>query len=220
MPLNWMDKSEKGPISSFIIENLSDIDTIHQYIQGKVNTIPDSCSRYPMLGPKQLATRGFTNSVDEMLRRLPVSYRQADLVHFHGGRNNAELRQALRGWFLKASALLPVSPPKLSPPLPADIAILIPRCEVGPLALAQYLLASTPFALLLPVDLLTIAYSPKLHRSIPCALVEERFHKAGKITILETQMTWVLGTCRTVPLWRHFRTLFAPPPPSLRCRRK
>jgi hypothetical protein len=48
MLLKWMDKSEKGPISSFIIEKLSDIDTVHQYIQGKVNTIPDSCSRYPM----------------------------------------------------------------------------------------------------------------------------------------------------------------------------
>jgi hypothetical protein len=32
LPLNWMDKSEKGPISSFIIEKLSEIETVHQYI--------------------------------------------------------------------------------------------------------------------------------------------------------------------------------------------
>ncbi len=51
MPLNWMQKTDKGPISSFIIERLSEIETIHQYIQGKMNGIPDSCSRFPMLGP-------------------------------------------------------------------------------------------------------------------------------------------------------------------------
>ncbi len=36
MPLKWMEKTEKGPISSFILENLSEMETIHQYIQGKV----------------------------------------------------------------------------------------------------------------------------------------------------------------------------------------
>jgi hypothetical protein len=50
MPLNWMNKTEKGPISSFIIERLSEIQTVHQYIPGKVNSIADSCSRFPMFG--------------------------------------------------------------------------------------------------------------------------------------------------------------------------
>jgi hypothetical protein len=68
MPLRWMEKTEKGPISSFIIEHLAEFETVHQYIQGKHNTLPDSCSRYPMLGPKRLATRGLANSVHEMLR--------------------------------------------------------------------------------------------------------------------------------------------------------
>ncbi len=58
-----MNKTEKGPISSFIIERLSEIETVHQYIPGKLNAIPDSCSCFPMLGPKSLATRGFANSV-------------------------------------------------------------------------------------------------------------------------------------------------------------
>jgi hypothetical protein len=41
MPLNWMQKTDKGPISSFIIERLSEIETVHQYIiQGRLNAIP------------------------------------------------------------------------------------------------------------------------------------------------------------------------------------
>ena len=88
MPLSWIDKTEKGPISSFIIEKLSDIETTHQYIQEKVNTVPDAfCSRYPMLGPKRLATRGFMNSVAEMLKRLHLCYQDVDLLHFHGGKH-------------------------------------------------------------------------------------------------------------------------------------
>jgi hypothetical protein len=102
MPLKWMEKTEKGLISSFIVENLSEFEMIHQYIQGKNNTLPDSCSRYPMLGPKRLATRGLANSVAEMLRRLPTRLKDAPLVHFHGGKQNAELREALKDWFVQS----------------------------------------------------------------------------------------------------------------------
>jgi hypothetical protein len=91
-----MQKTDKGPISSFIIEQLSEIETIHQYIQGKVNGIPDSCSRFPMLGPKRLAARGFAHCVEEALKRLPTSLKASKVVHFHGGRNNAELRACLK----------------------------------------------------------------------------------------------------------------------------
>jgi hypothetical protein len=50
LPLKWMSKSTKGPVSQFIIENLSEIENIHQYIQGSSNSISDALSRYPMLG--------------------------------------------------------------------------------------------------------------------------------------------------------------------------
>jgi hypothetical protein len=79
-----MQKSEKGPISSFIIiERLSELHTVHQYIQGKVNSIPDSCSRFPMLGQKKLAAWGFANCVMEMLKRPPPPLKGANTVHFH-----------------------------------------------------------------------------------------------------------------------------------------
>ncbi len=32
LPLQWMSKSTKGPVSQFIIDNLSEIENIHQYI--------------------------------------------------------------------------------------------------------------------------------------------------------------------------------------------
>jgi hypothetical protein len=110
MPLNWMHKTEKGPINSFIIERLAEIDTVHQYIQGKLNALPDACSRFPILGPRDLAPRGYTHPVEELLRGLSVALKDTVTVHFHGGKNNAELRAALKLWFGK------VSPAATSPP--------------------------------------------------------------------------------------------------------
>ncbi len=99
MPLKWMEKTEKSPISSFILEHLSEMETVHQYIQEKVNTLPDACNRYSMLDPKRLATRGLANSVAEMLCRLPCRIKALELVYFHGGKQSAELRESLKDWF-------------------------------------------------------------------------------------------------------------------------
>ena len=106
-----MEKTEKGPISSFILDHMSEFHTVHQYIQGKVNTLPDVCSSYPMLVPKRLATRGLANSVNEMLRRLPPRLKETKLVHYHGGKQNAELREALKSWFMHVGSLQPTVPP-------------------------------------------------------------------------------------------------------------
>jgi hypothetical protein len=188
-----MEKTEKGPISSFILEHLSEMETVHQYIQGKVNTLPDACSRCPMLGPKRLATRGLANSVAEMLRRLPCRIKALQLVHFHGGKQSAELRESLKDWFYHVSALQPATPPTKTAPVHTDFAVMIPRCEMAPVALARYLLSTIPFVLLIPVDLLAVSYTPNLYKLSPHEEIEARFAKAGKVTILVTQMTWVIG---------------------------
>ncbi len=169
------------------------METIHQYIQGRVNTLPDACSRYPMLGPKRLATRGLANSVTEMLRRLPERLKAAKLVHFHAGKQSAELKETLKDRFLHVGALQPTTPPTKTAPFHADVAVVIPRCEVAPVALARYLLSDTPFALLAPVDLLAMASAPNLFRNSPHVEIAAKFAAAGKITILATQMTWVIG---------------------------
>jgi hypothetical protein len=211
MPLNWMHETEKGPISSFIIESLSELETVHQYIQGKLNTLPDnSCSRFPMLGPRDLAPRGYTHSVEELLRRLPASLKEATLVHFHGGKNNAELRATLKLWFKHVSSLQPVTPPREGSPPKADVAILTPRCETTPLSVALYLLSDVPFALLMPVNLLAQARQSNLYPGCPHEMVAKRLAKAGKITILDAQMVWVVGNvsgcCPIEVFSAHLRT--------------
>jgi len=200
MPLNWMNKSEKGPISSFIIERLSEIQTIHQYIPGKLNSISDSCSRFPMLGPKTLETRGYANSVVEVLQRLPANLKDAKLVHFHGAKQGAELRSCLKLWFNHVSSLTPFTPPRAGLPPMADVAILTPRCEIAPVVLAWYLLSAVPFALLLPVDLVDMARSPGIFPEAPHAELERKLAAAGKLVILQSDVD--LGEPSCMPAHR------------------
>jgi hypothetical protein len=80
-----MKKSDKGPVSQFLVEQLSELDTVPQYIQGHLNSIADAGSRYPLLGPKLLVPRGLVNSVQEVLVRLPDRLRASPVLHVHAG---------------------------------------------------------------------------------------------------------------------------------------
>ena len=77
----------------------------------------------------------------------------------------------------------PRPPPTKTAPMHAEFAVIIPRCEVAPVALARYLLSDVPFALLSPVDLLSMAAAPNLFRDSPHEEIEAKFKGAGKITI-------------------------------------
>ncbi len=73
------------------------------------------------------------------------------------------------------------------------MAILTPRCEIAPVVLAIYLLSDVPFVLLLPVDLLDAVRRPNVFPNLPQEELARALERAGKLLILQSQMTWVLG---------------------------
>ena len=54
-----------------------------------------------------------------------------------------------------------------------------------------------PFAVLVPIDLASQTHNSNLHKGGPSpgtpAELETKFQDAGKLSFLETQMTWVVG---------------------------
>jgi hypothetical protein len=146
-----------------------------------------------MLGLKTMETRGYKNSVEEVLQRLPAKLKGSSVVHFHGGKQTSELRAVLKLWFANVSALTPLSPPRIGTPPESDIAIMTPRCEVAPVILATYLLSNVPFVLLLPVDLVDAARQPNIFSDAPHEELAERLKRAGKLVILQAQMVWIIG---------------------------
>jgi hypothetical protein len=74
-------------------------------------------------------------------------------------------------------------------------------------------MSKIPFALMMPVDLLTMAYAPSVFKGSPHEEIAARFQEAGKLTILATQMVWVLGNiedCHPVEIFAN--TLRTPAP--------
>jgi hypothetical protein len=94
---------------------------------------------------------------------------------------------------------LPVAPTKKGPPADADFSIMIPRPEDSPvtLALLVYLMSSVPFAILVPNDLFSESFADKIYPEANAAAIKLRFQAAGKLQILVTQMTWVIGNIPT-----------------------
>jgi hypothetical protein len=77
LPLKWIHKCEKEPVSEFTIEQLSDIQWVHSYIPGPENSLFDALSRYPLLGPRVLAPIGLSDAVSTLLDALPDFLRDA-----------------------------------------------------------------------------------------------------------------------------------------------
>jgi hypothetical protein len=184
-----MSKSQKGPASQFLIEELSELDYVHQHIEGKSNSVPDAASRRPLLGPRHLAPRGLTHSIVELLKRLPSALKAAAIVHVHAGQNTADAKRTIQDWVDSRSSVQSLAPISKGTPQKADLAVMIPRTEVAPVSLALYLLSAVPFVMLMPVDLVSQAHEPNIFPEAPFVAIRTKFDAAGKITILASQMT-------------------------------
>ncbi len=87
-PLTWIKHtSGKGPVSQFIIDNLSIIDYDMYYIKGEDNIIADSLSRFPMLGPSKLRRAGLGEAVNIMLASLTGTSVDTDRIWFYAGKD-------------------------------------------------------------------------------------------------------------------------------------
>ncbi len=84
LPLNWVRKCEKGPVSEFTIEQLSDVSCIPSYLPGPEDSLFDALSRYPLLGPRVLAPGRSIRRSLYVLRLSPsLSQRRQGHLRFH-----------------------------------------------------------------------------------------------------------------------------------------
>ena len=189
LPLKWMKKSDKGPVSVATIENLSDLDYTICYIKGPENVLFDSLSRYPMLGPRQLAPIGLAHSVDELLQRLPDRFRDAKKVQVHAPPHTAALAKRVQAWRRLTNPIDTHSVSHLEHPGLIDLIIMAPRAEDSPRITARILSTTVPFAALIPTDLVPQITTPVDGQPD----LGGKYKEAGKISFLESEMLWFIG---------------------------
>ena len=194
LPLKWVKHSEKGPVSAYQIERLWDVDWVHSYVPGPSNH-QDSYSRYPMLGPRQLAPLGLEHSVKDLLQRLPERLQQSARVQVFMKRSTAQMAKLVQDWKQTTKPIIQRSISALHPPTQVDLIIAQPAAGDSPRVVARLMHVGTPFAVLMPTDLAPQITDPNLWNGTDIPIITEReaYKELGKIVYLETDLLWVVG---------------------------
>ena len=127
------------------------------------------------------------------MKRLPTTLKDATVAHVHSGPDTADVKSLLQDWMNSRSVVQSLAPVRTGQPKHADFALMVPRPETAPVTLALYLLSPVPFAILVPVDLAALAYEPAIFSEAPHDEIKTKFAAAGKLTMLASQMLWVIG---------------------------
>ncbi len=200
-----MRHCEKGPVSAFTIEQLSDIHWVHFYIKGPDNTLFDALSRYPLLGPRVLAPTGLSHAVSTLLDYLPSSLRAATKLRVFAPPHTQRIAQQVQAWRIPTNPIDTHSLTHRSPPDPTtELIITSPRPEDAPRIATRLLSTTIPFALLLPSDLAPRIADADHFEGQPC--LHDLYQHGGKIMFLDSDFLWFIGN---VPDLSDFSQIFA-----------
>ena len=198
-PLTWVKHtSGKGPVSQFIIDKLSVIDFNMHYIKGKDNVVADALSRFPMLGPKTLVREGLKTALDYLLAALVNTDIDATKMWLDARKDSRHLVESIFQWreatqvaevHSKPIRMESVSESNIRK-LPYTFGIWAPPADKITQQCHAAFLKDVPFAFLVPGDL--VKYIP-LNQEGQCdPLVRQRLHEAGKISLLDPGLVWII----------------------------
>jgi hypothetical protein len=206
LPLKWVRKCDKGPVSAFTLEQLSDFSWVHTCIPGPQNTLYDGLSRYPFLAPA-FSTTYTTHSVTHP-RSVP------SLLHIPNASPNK-----YKPGTAPPTRSTPTLSPTAHPLLPTRLSLLPfphPKTPHG-LPPAYYSPLSRSPSCYLPPEL-----APRIADADHFPDQPELIHmytQGGKIMFLDSDHLWFLGNlptlqqfskiyaqllCRPSPLLEHF----------------
>ncbi len=190
--MKWVRKCEKGPVSEFTIEQLSDIQWIHSYIPGPENSLFDALSRYPLLGPRVLAPVGLSDAISTLLDLLPDSLRDARLTRVFAPPHTQKVAQQVQAWRHPTNPIDIHSITHNTPPSPdTGLIITVPRAEDAPRITARLLSTTIPFAVLLPSDLAPRIADSNQFQEQPD--LRAAYQDTGKVIFLDSDQIWIVG---------------------------
>ena len=202
-PLTWIKHtSGKGPVSQFIVDNLSVIDYEMHYIKGEDNIVADGLSRFPMIGPSSLKRQGMSEALEILLSALVGTDVNTDRLWFYAGKDTKHLVGDIYTW---RDRLRKENPPsvKRTPRCYRDLfsngniqrieytmGIWTPPSDLITGQCRMAFRKGRPFACLVPNDLVQfIAIDNNKQVVHP---IRRLLDDAMKITLLSPGLTWVI----------------------------
>ena len=199
IPLTYVkNTSGKGPVSQFILDNLSSLDYTITYRPGGKLVEADSVSRFPCIGPRTLATDGVIEAFNILLDALPRDWPTLGRVWVYAQSETEIIQQEVRQWM----SILPKTTPARKVPITDSptvekitsfnysLGIWVPEADKVKMVVNKALGKGSPFACLVPSCLVHLIAEGPEHRKI----IEE----AKKIVFLQPEMTWIIYKIKSI----------------------
>jgi len=191
IPMTWVKNTTgKGPVSQFILDNLSNIDYTIEYRPGKLLVEADAVSRYPCLGPRILSDEGKQEALKTLFQSLPRSFTPQGRLWVNSGKDTQLARETMQQWQFEIKQDKP-RVPLTDSPSPGKIAntsyafaVFAPDAKLATQALDAALTKKAPFACLLPISLVGMAATNQANKDL--------LQAATKIVLLDPEMVWIV----------------------------
>jgi hypothetical protein len=90
-PLQWIKTTSKGAVTAWRIMHLNDKDYEVKHRPGRFMQVPDTLSRYPMIGRRTRTRVDIKNAVDVLLRSLPDSTKEIHRMWVWASQDTTEI---------------------------------------------------------------------------------------------------------------------------------
>ena len=202
-PLTWIKHtSGKGPVSQFIIDQLSIIDYEMHYIKGKNNDPADTLSRFPLIGPRTLQQSGTRNALNIMLAALVGTHVDPSRLWIYVGKDTKYMIDDIQEWRHNMNRIAQRSPKAREQcymdlfstsnirRLKYTLGIWAPDSDKVTQQCYGAFKKGIPFACLVPNDL--VGHIARDSQGKPDAEVARQVEAAFKITLLSPGLTWII----------------------------
>ena len=199
IPLTYVkNTSGKGPVSQFILDNLSSLDYTLTYRPGGKLVEADAVSRFPCIGPKTLATDGVIEAYNILLDALPRDWTTKGKVWVYAQSETDLIQQEVRQWMSTLPKCVPARKVPITDSLTAEkitsidysLGLWVPEADKVKMVVNKALDKGAPFACLVPSCLVHLIPGSPEHR--------ETITKVKKIVFLQPEMTWLIYKIKSV----------------------
>ena len=201
IPLTYVkNTSGKGPVSQFVLDNLSSLDYTIEYRQGSKLVEADAVSRFPCLGPRVLSPDGVKEAFNLLLASLPNNWSSKGRVWVYAQKETEIIQQMVREWLsmMTRDKGEPVRRVPYTESVTADrirkvdysLALWAPPADNVKQIVNEALRKDKPFACLLPSCLIDLIPDSPQNK--------EALKKTIKIVLLRPEVTWIIHKIRSI----------------------
>ena len=195
IPLTYVkNTSGKGPVSQFVLDNLSSLDYTIEYRQGSKLVEADAISRFPCLGPRELSPDGVKEAFNILLAALPDKWTSEKRVWVHAQKETEIIQLMVREWLsmMTRNKQEPVRRVPYTESVTADrirkvdysLALWAPPADNVQQIINEALDKDVPFACLTPSCLVNMVPNNPQN--------EKALKETVKIVLLRPELTWVV----------------------------